>query len=215
MTKPAKHYYKASKSPWLRPLLSNVYCALASHWLFQSMLAMDHSERAFKITTDVLFTVLFYLVLSRWLLLAPAICLAFILAHTINLLLNGHIYAVVKSFGYVQTDKSVFDAYLSSLRGRIQHEPSLRWAAAYGSVARGELSATSDLDVRVIRFPGFVNGIRACIFVCRERTQAHLRRFPLDILLLDSPRLLSRLRPDEPPLVIYDAAAMKRQDVHA
>jgi predicted nucleotidyltransferase len=86
----------------------------------------------------------------------------------------------------------------------------------YGSLTRGELRPTSDLDVRLIRRPGLVNGLRACWFVLRERTRAHLTGFPIDFLVLDSPRLLKRMRPDEPPLVIYDATnPVKDQIPHA
>jgi hypothetical protein len=39
--------------------------------------------------------------------------------------------------------------------------------------------------------------------VLKERTRAHLNRFPIDFLVFDSPRPLKGLREDEKPVVIY------------
>jgi len=211
MSKSSNYYYKASKSKLLRPILSNVFVALGIHWFFQSILAMDRTERFFKIAMDAFLTILFSLILTQRYSFILSISLGWILAHTINFLSNGHIFAVLKCFGLIKHQKDVMEKYLISMRFRIQAEPSLRWAAVYGSLSRGEMKETSDLDVRVIRNPGIINGLRACYFVMSERTRAHLKQFPLDILLLDGPRLLSSIRHDEPPFVIYDASVDNRR----
>jgi len=206
MTKSNNHYYKISHSTLLRPILSSVILALGIHWFFQCIWAMDRTERIFKLAFDIALTILIYFVLIQCLSFIPAISLGWIIAHTVNFLLNGQAFEVLKHFGKVKHEKGEIEDYIKNLRIRIRSEPSLRWAAIYGSMSRGEMKATSDLDVRVIRHPGFVNGLRACLFVLCERTIAHIKQFPLDILLLDSPRLLKSIRPDEPPIVIYDAS---------
>jgi predicted nucleotidyltransferase len=149
---------------------------------------------------------LFSLVFFQRLAFIPAIIVGWIIAHTINFLLNGQAMAILTHFGYIKNQEDEVEQYIDLLKDRLQSETSLRWAAIYGSLSRGEMRETSDLDVRVIRTPGFINGSKACFFVMGERTRALLKGFPLDILLLDSPRLLKRMRPDEPPFVIYDAS---------
>jgi hypothetical protein len=206
MTKSANYFYKVSNSRLLRPILSNVFLALGIHWFFQCVLEMDRTERYFKIAMDAILTILFSLVLIQWLSSIPSICLGWILAHTINFLLNGQAFVVLKHFGDIRNQADEIEKYISSMKIRMVAEASLQWAGIYGSLSRGEMKETSDLDVRVIRYPGLVNGFRACFFVMGERIRAHVNRFPLDILLLDSPRLLKYLRPDEPPIVIYDAS---------
>lgn len=191
----------------LRPLMGSVLVALAIHWFFQCLLAMDHTERAFKLLADAILTVIFYLLLRLMLPDVAALCLAWLSAHTLNFIFNSQIYSVLKSFGYVKHSMGEFTAYIRSFTGRAQRQPGIRWAAIYGSLARGELAAASDLDIRVIRAPGLRNAARACLFTMAERTRALLARFPLDILLLDSPRLLQQLRPDEPPQVILDTGS--------
>lgn len=198
-------YYHISSWPLLRPLLSSVVVAVAIHWLLQCLLEMDRTERLFKISFDLVLTAVFALLLHLWLPVVAALILGWAAAHTLNLVFNGQLMVVLKHFGRIQHSAAEFEQYLKGLRTRLAAEPSLRWAAAYGSLSRGELQATSDLDVRVIRFPGFHNGLRACLFVMQERSRALFERFPLDILLLDSPRLLSRLRPEEPPFMLYQA----------
>jgi hypothetical protein len=199
-------YYKASKSKLLRPILSNVYLSLFVHWFFQSILAMDHTERVFKIVVDGVLTVILYLILNHWFSFIIALSPAWVLAHTVNFLSNGSIFALLKCFGNIRHEREEFEEYINSMRIRIKAEPELRWAAIYGSLSRGELNAVSDLDLRVIRYPGFINGLRACFFIMGERTKANIKQFPLDILLLDNPGMLQRMRADETPFVIYDAS---------
>jgi hypothetical protein len=208
MSQTGKPYYKISRSKLLRPLLENALFALGVHWFFQCILQMDRTERFFKLAVDLVFTALFDLILRRWFAFVPALVLGWILAHTLNFLFNGQAFVILKHFGNVRTSADEIERRIVSMRRRMLAEPSLKWAAIFGSLSRGELKETSDLDMRVIRYPGFVNGIRACLFLAGERTRAHRDHFPLDVLLLDSPRLLKRLRPDEPPRVIYDASAV-------
>lgn len=204
--KTKRRYYAMTDIKVLQFLLYSRVTAMALHWTFQSMLSMDFTELSFKIITDILLTLIFSLLLVNWLPLVFAILISFFIAHTLNFLFNGQIIAVLKHFGDITHELSEFEQYINAIKTRLQKEPSIRWAALYGSITRGELKTTSDLDIRMIRYPGFINGVRACWFTLLERTRAFLQRYPIDILVLDSPRLLKRLRPDESPLVIFDAS---------
>jgi hypothetical protein len=197
-------YYAISESRIWRPFLRRRLPALVVHWVFQGMLYTDTTELIFRLAIDGFLTSVFALVLSTRLPLLPAIAVGLLLAHTLSFLFNGQIFVVLKHFGDVKHHRREIDEYISSMRSRLEAEPSVCWAAVYGSLSRGEMTETSDLDVRAIRHRGMLNGIRACAFVLTERTRAHLSRFPLDILLLDSPRLLKQMRTDEPAVVIYD-----------
>jgi predicted nucleotidyltransferase len=202
--KTERKYYAVTDKKIFQFLLYSRVTAMSMHWAFQNMLNMDLTELSFKLFIDIFLTATFSLLLSNWLPPVVAIILGFLIAHTLNFLFNGQIFVVLKHFGDITHEFSEYDQYIESIKRRLQEEPSIRWAAIYGSMSRGELKTTSDLDIRLIRYPGFVNGLRACWFILKERSRAHLERFPVDFLLLDSPRLLKRLRPDEPPLVIHD-----------
>ena len=196
--------YAVSEVRLFRPFLNRKLPAILVHWLFQGLLYMDATERAFKLSIDLALTALFSVVLVQWLPWYTSVGVSLLLAHTINYLCNAQIYVVLKHFGDVRYTWEEVEAYIKGLKERIVNEPGIRYAAAYGSLARGEMKPTSDLDVRLVRGPGFINGVRACWFVLRERSRAFWRRFPLDIYVLDSPQPLQWLRPDEPGIVLHD-----------
>jgi predicted nucleotidyltransferase len=199
-------YYGVSKRPILRPFLRSPIFAMGVHWVFQGMLYMDRTERLFKLGLDLILTALLWILLSPLLGLswAWALLVAFLLAHTLNFLFNGQMWVVLKHFHLVRNSRSEFEDYLSQLAQRIQAEPSIERAAAYGSLVRGEWHESSDLDLRLVRKPGLRNGLRACWFAMRERTRALFRRFPLDVFLLDDPSRLGRMREDESALELLE-----------
>jgi predicted nucleotidyltransferase len=197
-------YYKLSEAKVLRPFLSNPLVALGIGWCFQGLLIMDRTERLFKLSLDMALTVLVALPLTmifhvRW---ALASIVGFITAHSINLLFNGQIWVLLKHFKckIVRHSRDEFNRYIDDLERRIGNESSIFWAAAFGSLVRGQWNEYSDLDVRLIRKPGVWNGLCACWFVMKERSRALVRRFPLDIYVLDSFSGLAELRQDESPM---------------
>lgn len=164
---------------------------------------MDKTELIFKFSIDFILTIIFgglFQIYFNWVV---SIVAGFILAHTFNFIFNGQIYVVLKFFGNIKHDQSQFEEYIRSIQTRLNDEPGIRWAGIYGSMARGELKATSDLDVRLIRGPGVYFGVRACWFILKERTRALANQFPIDYLVFDSQDPLCKLRSDEVPIIIY------------
>jgi predicted nucleotidyltransferase len=196
--------YANIHSPWLSPIVTRKSGALALHWLFQGLLYMDPTERCFKLGLDLLLTLVFGGILHLWLALPLAIGAGFIVAHTLNFLFNGQMYGVLKTFGSVSHSGARLTAELERLRARVTEEPCILYAAAYGSLARGEWSETSDLDVRVVRAPGFRSAWRVCWFAAHERTRAFLKEFPLDIYVLDGYSSLAKVSEKSIPVVLIN-----------
>jgi hypothetical protein len=178
-------YGKLKPSLW-RWLLRNPLLAMASHWTFQSLLYMDTTERWFKIGLDVILTVVIGAGLSLWLTWPLAGLIAFLLAHTLNFLFNGHLWGALKHYGLVTMPPEVFECNLRSILKRAQTEPAIRRVLVGGGVARGNWTPASDIDVRFIRHPGVWNGLRACWFTLSERTRALFSGVALDAYVLDS-----------------------------
>lgn len=199
MKKAKRYKVFESGNEFVNWLQSSLVLALLSHWLFQSLLYMDQTERRFKLGLDVIM-IGFYIAVagSSWI----NFCLGFSLAHTLNFVFNGQINGVLKSFGISRADTAKLQAYLEAFTHRVQGEPSIIYAAAYGSLVRGELQATSDIDIRAIRRAGTYSGMRGCLFVLLERSRALFYGVPLDIYLLDNQEGLTRLRSDEAPHLI-------------
>lgn len=176
-----------------------------SSWLFQSILYMDRTEKIFKIFVDLilflpLFLILNYLINNILL----SILLAFILAHTLNWIFNGQIGVLLKNLNLLNTDKEKFFAYMDNVKEKVVNEKSIRAAAAFGSLSRKKLKKTSDLDIRVIRKPGYINGIKSCFFVLKERSKSFFNKFPLDIYVLDSYKMINIHIKNEEPVILYD-----------
>jgi hypothetical protein len=201
MTPKNSHYAKLD-APWLRPLLGHPAGALASHWLFQGMLQMDPTERRFKLGLDGLLAWAVARILRQWMSGPAAAITGLFMAHTLNFLFNGQVYGVLKHFGGVERNWEEFSQEVEGLRARVTAEPSIVFAAAYGSLARDHWSPTSDLDVRMVRAPGLMAGLAASWFALTERTRALWRRFPLDLLVYDSYRSLDAMAEKDTPVVL-------------
>jgi len=160
---------------------------LSSNWTFQGILYMDRSECLFKLIVDAFF---FILNLVALLLFFPnlniiiKIIIAFIGSHTINWIINGQLFVVLKNLKKSITSYSCFIEYAQKLEIRGQNNNSISAIIIYGSLSKKKLTIFSDLDVRVLRRNGLRNTIIANIFVMKERTRAFYHKFPLDILLL-------------------------------
>lgn len=195
--------YAKTNSKILQRLYRHPPIALASHWAFQSIFYLDPTERLFKIALDIVMTVFMALPLSIWFSWWISWSIAFFIAHTLNFLLNGHLWGLLKHYGIVHCIPTSFKGYADGIVGRAATMPAVKYVVAYGSLAREEWSSTSDLDARVIRYPGRLNGLRACWFLVGERTRALLAGFPLDMYLLDDERSLQKLEADERPVYLY------------
>ena len=186
-------HYNLAKGNY--PLYIKAPILLLSSWLFQGLLYMDITEKVFKLTLGILFTGIFVF----WGINIKA---SMLISHTLNWIFNGQIFVVFKNLKLIRTPPQKIDAYIQRLKKRVEDEPSIIWAGVYGSLVRGEFKETSDLDIRLIRKPGLINGVRACIFVMRERTWATFNRFPLDIYVGDSFKFLEKMKKEEIPIVI-------------
>ena len=183
-------YGKVPPSLW-HWLLRNPVVAVLSHWTFQSLLYMDTTERWFKIGLEVTFTLVLGASLSLWLAWPLAGAAAFLLAHTLNFLFNGHLWGALKHYSLVAMTPEAFERHLRAILGRAQREPAIRRILVGGGLARGQWTPASDVDVRFIRYAGGWNGLRACWFALRERTRALFSGLALDTYVLDSETALA------------------------
>jgi len=144
-----------------------------------------------KLALDLALAVLFRLLLGGTLPAAAAWMVALVIAHTVNLLLNAHLWGVLKHYGLVRHTWETYTRYVDAFLGRAEREPAIDSLWICGSLSRDAWSPASDLDVRLLRCPGMANGVRACWFLLRERTRALWCRFPLDAYVVDSREGLS------------------------
>lgn len=192
---------KGNKYPFVIRLILLTF----SSWLFQGILYMDRTEKTFKIILELILFVPFLFVINYLINnVLLSIFIAFILAQTLNWIFNGQIGVLLKNLNLLNTDKEKFFTYMDNVKEKVVNENSIIAAAAFGSLSRKDLKKTSDLDIRIIRKPGYVNGIKACFFVLKERSKAFFNLFPLDIYVLDNVDMMCKHIKNEKPVVIYD-----------
>lgn len=187
----------------LTPIFQFKLIIILTNWIFQGLLYADRTEKIFKIFLDIAITIIFVIVLSN-LHIVPRIIFSFFISHTLNWIFNGQLFALAKNFGIVHNDPQRIIDYAYEIKNRASKEKSIDSVLVYGSLVRGEIKTTSDLDMRIIRKTGIINGMRACTFGLIERSRALINRFPLDMYVIDSIRHLGKMRKDETPKILYD-----------
>jgi len=175
-----------------------------TNWLFHGFLYMDRTEKAFYLLLDGLFFLPIFFAFSTILNPNSSVFLAFVITHTLHWVFDGHLFVLFKNLGLSKAELKCFVENAKELRERVRKKRSILAVAIFGSLSRGSLIESSDLDVRIIRRPGMINGLKACGFAFLERSRAFLKKFPLDLYVIDNPNKLSKIRPDEAPIVLYD-----------
>jgi predicted nucleotidyltransferase len=197
---PYRYVSKRPRSPFR-------YLLIVHAWLFQGIMNTDYTERAYKIIFEVFtFTTLFFIFSSFMHGLIYIAILALLIAHTINWLVNGGVWCMFRgkygiSIGAVGLPDS--DNYFQRLTNHSEKNKGILKILLYGSYARGKQGYSSDVDLRLIRKPGIFNAVRALKFCFIERTYALMNKIPLDLVLLDDETYLSRMDPEENPIVIF------------
>lgn len=175
---------------------------LFSSFLFQGIFYVSRTERYFKIATELLLGFGIFTLYRRRNKVGRSLAISFGLAHLLNWLLNAHQMAVFHTVGYISNQQSEFESWMDYIAALSRGNSGIQASYVVGRPARGslEFSETSDLDVRLVRSKGILNALRANLCLVRLRTLALVKRFPLDIYLLDSEAELAHLRDDESPI---------------
>ncbi len=195
-------------------ILENRYFSwlqIFTNWLMQGILHADKSEKAYKI----LFTVFFWIIITCVLFfglswkLNRSLFLGFVIAHTINWFINCNFYVLfVHRIKWLKTTKSELFNQLYDIQERLEKLPNKDWllySVSLGGICKGTLNEHSDIDVTLIRKPGFRNLIHSIIFYVKEKKYADLKGVPLDIFISDTPEnCIQRSKRQKNPIVMID-----------
>jgi len=191
-------------------LLNNKYLSwllIVSNWAFQGIINADKTEKTYKIFFTVFFWALLFFGFQNTLPLMQNIILSFLIAHTFNWLFNGSIVTLfIHRLLIMKVSKEKLFAYLISFQNRIQNKKWVLYSASFGSICRGKLKDSSDIDVSIVRKSGFVNGIKAIFFTIKEKKIADFKGIPLEIYISDTPQnSINRFKKENNPVVITDS----------
>lgn len=200
----AKKVYANINFGLFTPVFKFKFIVVLTNWLFQGILYTDKTETIFKICLDIILTFIIYefIIGSNSYI---SLLIAFLISHTFYWIFNGQIFALAKNFGVIHNDPEIIINYAYKIKDRASKEKCITSVLIYGSLVRGEIKNTSDLDLRIIRKKGLLNGLRACIFGFKERIRAFFCQFPLDMYIIDNSQHLLKMRPDEKPVILYNS----------
>ena len=180
---------------------------ILSNWLFQSIINADKTEKIYRISFTIIFWVLFYYLLSLSINCIPLnFILSFILGHTLNWIVNGNFYnLIIHRLLLAKLSKHDLFDYTEGLKKRLTKKEWVLYAVSLGSICKGNLKDSSDVDISIVRKPGFKNAVSAIIFSVFEKKYADFHKIPLELYISDSPQnSMKRFSDEQNPVVIAD-----------
>jgi len=182
-----------------------------SNWLMQGIFHADKTERIYKILFTIFFSSIFLIILFLGFNVAffDSLILGFLIAHTINWVVNCNLFVLlVHRIKWLKTTKTELFNQLFSIQNRLEKLSNKNWilyCVSHGGICNGTLNSHSDIDVSLIRKPGFRNMISAIIFYVKEKKYADFKGIPLDIFICDTPEnCISRSKKQKNPIVLLD-----------
>ncbi|MET2984887.1 hypothetical protein [Aureibaculum conchae] len=182
-----------------------------SNWLMQGIFHADKSEKLYKILFTVVFWAILFLILFYGfnITIVKSLIFGFMIAHTLNWFVNNNLFVlIVHRIKWFKTTKKDLFNQLYDIQERLEQESSKGWllySVSLGGICKGTLSEHSDIDVSLIRKPGFKNMVKAIIFYVKEKKYADLKGVPLDIFICDSPEnCIVRSKYQKNPIVMLD-----------
>lgn len=181
---------------------------IVSNWCFQGILHADRTEKSYKF----LFTIIFWIIIFCLIWdsangsFFKTLLLSFFIAHSLNWIVNGNFYSLIvhRLLLVKQTKKKMF-WYIDSFQQKIVSQEWVLYAAAFGSICKGTLKDSSDLDISIVRKPGFKNALLSILFLVLERKGADFKGIPLEIYISDTPdNSIKKFGGERNPVVIYD-----------
>jgi L-malate glycosyltransferase len=167
------------------PHFIGVGLVILINWFFQSILYTQRTEKIFKISFDLVLACVIGLSLITFLDLIATILVSLLVSHSINWVFNSNIIALFKNFKMIKTTKNEREQYIDTLKECITKKHFIQSALLIGSLVDSHDSEYSDVDIRLVRRKGFLNGILACGYLMAIRSRALYDLFPLDIYVLD------------------------------
>jgi len=192
------------------------YIVIIKQWIHQGFTYLDKTEMFYRIIWELI-PILFsfpILYLTFQVNIYMSVLISFLFGHTLNWIFNFNFWTCL-CFTFPSLKNPGNDAtikYLKGVQKRMQKADSIGGCMIYGSVSRAVWHIKSDLDMRILRQPGLINGFRAYLIVFKERIIAVWLKQPLDLFMADSIEFLDRMRDDEFPVFLKndDSRLFKR-----
>lgn len=178
-------------------------------WVLQIIHSTDTTERWVRICLEMLLIALLWGGLDYFMVFEARFANLFsaiVIVHSLSWYFVGNFWVyMLDSFLWVKNPgMEEVVKYVEFVRRVFLRAGSVDAILIYGSMCRRMFHGRSDLDLRVVRSPGMINGIWAVLVGILVRIPASLRRIPVDLQVVDSMRFLDKqMREEEHPIIVY------------
>ena len=188
---------KKLRNPYLRALLASKWFILAN-WLLQGSLIADRVENAIRLITDSAALLITYTLTGSM----PIALASLAAVHTINYIALSNspiIWLYLNRSAGIERSITMLEQYIR----RRGVSDSIVCIAVFGSLARRAQTKHSDIDMRIARKKGVVNGIKSVAWTASLRVYALTNKIPLDVFITTADKLTKNVRVDERVNVIF------------
>lgn len=199
-----KHLPKGLDQTIIGNFLKYGFSILISAWVFQGVLHMNWRETFIKLILDVLLTGFF-------ITFGFPVIISFLISHTLNFAFNGQLFAMYTHMGATNVKPKTFLKQTIAISNRLTEFSAINAAIAYGSLSRGCFKSTSDIDIRYVPKKGELNFWLACMYAVKERFNAFIKGYPLDLYVFETNVLLKKMRTDEVPIIVFESNNCMRE----
>jgi predicted nucleotidyltransferase len=177
---------------------------LVRNIIFQGVLYMSVGEKIYKLSITCILTLTIYkLFTNLW--------ISLLTAHLLNYIINGQFYVVYR---YLDTRAKMRKADLIEYFVFIENNILLFRpldVLIIGSIARGSVKSTSDLDLRIYHNKNILDSIKAYIMATKLRLFGLVTRFPIDVYCFSDLKFLDKINNDEVPVnFLNDRSILKK-----
>jgi predicted nucleotidyltransferase len=168
---------------------------------------MDKGERLLKIFFEAILIIAFFFILCAFFEITYflLIIVSVFVIHSIMWIFNDHFWGLISDVGTVPSlSKEKLILYCNRIYKITKSSKSIIAILVFGSISRKEIHDQSDIDIRIIRRPGFTNLISAYFLCMKLRFDAFIHVIPFDLFLGDDMMFLNKLSRNELPVVIHD-----------
>ena len=178
-------------------------------WVLQIIHTTDRTERLVRIITELLLIGFVWYFVRDFSVFGndlTALLWVFLLVHSASWFFLGNFWVyMLDSFYWVKNPgiTKVLE-YIGFVRRLCIKSRACDAVLVYGSMSRGAFHGRSDLDLRIIRKPGLINGLLAVLIGFVARVPAAFQGNPVDLQVVDSLEFLdTQMRSDEHPVIVY------------
>lgn len=184
------------------------WISIFTNWAYQGIPTGGRLEKIYKISFTIFFWILFFglLHLIYNFSIMRSLIYGFLIAHTMNWLLNCNLYVIfIHRIKWFKVSPIKLFNQLYAIQDRLQNKDWILYSTSSGGISRGTMNGNSDIDVTLIIKPGIKNAILATIFTVKEKKIADFNGIPMDMMVSESPEdSLRRSDYQENPAVMID-----------